>query len=45
MLFSVQSHKSPTIFGLRMFQTMYNILFVSIVYSPVLSISKLTYFK
>jgi len=49
MLFSLQFHKSSTMFGLKMFQNIsnqcINVRFVSIVYSPMLSISKLTYFK
>jgi len=46
MLFCLQFHKTPTMVGLKMFQTVYNrTLCGHSLHGPVLSISKLTYFK
>ena len=39
-----QPYEAPTMVGLKIFQTM-SVRFVSVVYSPMLSIGKLTYFK
>jgi len=41
MLFSLQFHGSPTMIGLKMFQTVFNLCFVGRVYSRILSNSKL----
>jgi len=42
MLFASEFHEAPTIFGWKMIQTLYKRTLC--VYSPMLSINKLTYF-
>jgi len=42
ILFSLQFHEAPTVFGLKMFQTVNKCTFCE---HSLLSISKLTYFK
>jgi len=45
MLFSLQFHNSPQCLVWKCFKQCINVRFVNRVYSPMLSISKLTYFK
>jgi len=45
MLFSLQIHEAPTMVGLKCFKQYGKVRFVSIFYSRMLSIRKLTYFK
>ena len=45
MLFSLQFHEAPTMLVWNSFKQCINVRFMSIVNSPMLSISKLTYFK